>query len=118
MKDKTEALRNFIEESKKNTQARIDELMKDERADEARAFRAAYNIYDVFTALIGASEKKANGDESVFVSEFKKLAVNIPSKWRESLEEARKHNDAEKVMIEEAKLGSADAIVAKFEELF
>lgn len=123
LKDKIEALKNNIALSKCAVQAQIDELVQDGRPDDAKAYRAAYNIYDVFVALIETAEKKAvveaSADEdAVFVQEFTKLATNIPARWRATLEQARKFNDAEKIMIEEAKLQSVDAIMAKFEELF
>lgn len=119
LKDKIEALKNNIALSKCAVQAQIDELVQDGRPDDAKAYRAAYNIYDVFVALIETAEKKAAGyEDAVFVQEFTKLATNIPARWRATLEQARKFNDAEKIMIEEAKLQSVDAIMAKFEELF
>ncbi len=116
--EKIEELKVFIEKSKEETQSKIEALVKDGRDDDAKAFRAALNIYDVFVALIGASDNKAKGDEVVFVKEFKNLSTNIPSKWRTALEEAKKHNDAGKILIEEGKLKSADAIITRFEELF
>ena len=116
--EKIEELKAFMEKSKEETQAKIDALVKDGRDDDSKAYRAALNIYDVFAALIGASANKAKEDEAVFISEFRKLSTNIPSKWRAALEEAKKHNDAGRIMIEEGKLQSADSIIAKFEELF
>ncbi len=55
-------------------------------------------------------EKMING--------FKKLATNVPAQWRSSLSKAKENNDAEKIMIEEAKLNVADGIIKKFDELF
>ncbi len=107
-----------MESSKEKIGSKIDELVKDGRNDDAKAFRAALNIYDVFAATIGAFDKTAKGDETVFITAFKTFAANIPAKWRAALEEAKKHNDAGKVLIEEGKLNSSDAIIAKFDELF
>ncbi|MCR4729200.1 MAG: hypothetical protein K5796_11230 [Lachnospiraceae bacterium] len=117
-KEKIEELRAFMESSKEKIGSKIDELVKDGRNDDAKAFRAALNIYDVFAATIGAFDKTAKGDETVFITAFKTFAANIPAKWRAALEEAKKHNDAGKVLIEEGKLNSSDAIIAKFDELF
>jgi len=118
MEKKIEEIRRFMEESKASVQETVDTLVKDGRADEARPYRAAYNIYDVFAALITAATKTAGGDESRFLSEFHKLAERVPAAWRQSLAEATKHDDAEKIMIEEAKLKVADEIIAKVDSLF
>ena len=118
MVKKIEEITSFMMESKASVQENINTLVKDGRADEARPYRAAYNIYDVFAALINAASKTANGDEIRFLGEFHKLAERVPAAWRQSLAEATKHDDAEKIMIEEAKLKVADEIIAKVESLF
>lgn len=118
MEKKIEEIKQFTEKSKMAVQGTIDALVADGRADEARPYRAAYNIYDVFAALVNAAAKTANGDEERFVGEFHKLAERVPSAWRQSLAEAVKHDDAEKIMIEEAKLKVADEIIAKVDSLF
>ena len=103
---------------KQKTQSRIDSLIADDREDEAKAYRAALNIFDVFTSLIDVPYKQSNGDEQAFKDGFKKLSINVPTQWRNSLSRAKEHNDAEKIMIEEAKLKVADSIIEKFDELF
>ena len=118
MEKRTAQLHEYMEESKNKVRKVIEALVSDDRADEARAYRASQNIYDVFTALVDASAKKAGGDEARFITEFHQLAEKIPENWRKSLEEAKKHDDAEKIMIEEAKLKTADEIIAKFDSLF
>ena len=118
MEEKIRELNHFMAGSKASVQETIDTLVKDGRADEARPYRAAYNIYDVFAALINAAAKTSNGDESRFLGEFHKLAERVPGAWRQSLAEATKHDDAEKIMIEEAKLKVADEIIAKVDSLF
>ena len=118
MNDRITELKKYMEESRSQVQSEIDALMADDRADEARSFRAAFNIYEVFTALIDTSAKLSAGDEERFKAEFHKLAEKIPSAWKRSLEEATKHDDAEKIMIEEAKLKTAGEIISKFDELF
>lgn len=118
MEEKISELNHFMVESKASVQETIDRLVADGRADEARPYRAAYNIYDVFAALITAAEKTSGGDESRFAGEFGKLAERVPAGWRQSLAEATKHDNAEKIMIEEAKLKVADEIIAKVGSLF
>ena len=107
-----------MEQSKQEVQGKIDALVKDERADEARPLRAGLNIYDVFTALLDTAAKLAAQDEGRFISEFHNLAGKIPENWRKSLAAAKEHEDVEKALIEEAKLQTADGIIAKFDSLF
>lgn len=108
----------YIEESKVNMKKRIEAMVSDGYEDDTRPLRASFNIYDVFLALATAAFSKSKGDAAVFKKEFHKLAEKIPSNWKKSLEVAKEHNDAEKIMIEEAKLATADEIVMKFDELF
>ena len=118
MENRIKELKEYMSEGKQKTQEQIDALVADDRADEAKAYRAALNIYDVFTSLIDVPFKQSSGDEKAFKEGFKKLSVNVPSQWRNSLSKAKEHNDAEKIMIEEAKLKVADSIIEKFDELF
>ena len=108
----------FLEKSKAETREKIDELVKDDRADEARFLRASYNIYDIFKSLFDASYLKANGDAEVLKESFMRLAENVPASWKKSLEAAMENDDVEKILMEEAKLNTASIIVDKFDELF
>lgn len=108
----------YIEESKVKMKKRIEAMVSDGYEDDARPLRASFNIYDVFLALATAAYGKSKGDAGVFKEEFHRLAEKIPSNWKKSLELAKEHNDAEKIMIEEAKLTTADEIIMKFDELF
>ena len=73
MEKKIEEITKYMSESKASVQETIDTLVKDGRADEARPYRAAYNIYDVFAALINAAAKTSNGDEAGFSASFASL---------------------------------------------
>ncbi|MBP5415454.1 MAG: hypothetical protein ILN61_09490 [Lachnospiraceae bacterium] len=118
MNDKIKQIKDFIAGSKEETRTRIDTLVADGRDDDARPFRAALNIHDVFVSLLDAAVKMSDGNEQKFVTIFKSYSENVPAQWRQSLSKAKEHNDAEKIMIEEAKVKIADAITDKFNELF
>lgn len=118
MNEKIAEIKDFIAKSKEETQTRIDTLVAEGREDDARPYRAALNIHDVFVSLIDAAFKLSGGNEQKFATIFKSYSENVPAPWRQSLSKAKEHNDAEKTMIEEAKLKIADAITAKFSELF
>ena len=49
----------------------------------------------------------------LFLSKTSDLTAN----WKRSLENAQKHNDSAKVVIEEQKLSAADAIIAAYKEI-
>lgn len=100
------------------TQKKIDELVRDNRRDEARAYRASFNVYDITEILLDTAKKTANRDEICFREEFRRLTAKISTGWKVSLEKAKKHEDYEKVMIEEAKLGVADSVIEKLNTLF
>lgn len=118
MENKLKELKAYMAQEKQQTQGMIDALVADERADEARPYRAALNIYDVFASFLDVSWKQSKGEAAAFKDGFHKLAENVPSQWRASLVKAKEHNDAEKVLIEEAKLQVADCIIEKFDTLF
>ena len=116
--EKKEIWTAFIEGKKKECSEKADALIKEGRADESRFIKAACNIYDVFDSLLNTSLKQSNGDEEKFSSMFLKLSNNVPENWRKSLEQAKAHDDSEKILIEEAKLDAADACVSKFREIY
>ncbi len=118
MNDKIIEMRTFLGEGKGQMQQKIDELVADERKDEARVYRACLNIYDIMETLLNASMKTAGYDEILFKEEFHKLVTRVPASWKVSLEKAKEHDDYEKVMMEEAKLGVVAAVVEKFDALF
>ena len=70
----------------------------------------------IFKAFWNAAEKGAENAED-FRLRFQKLSVNVPAAWDRSLSEAKAHGDAEKIMIEEAKLDAAREAAAEFERL-
>lgn len=111
-------MKTFLDEGKKQMQQKIDGLMAEERQDEARVYRASLNIYDIMGTLLNTSKKAAGNDVNLFKEEFHKLITRVAASWKMSLEKAKEHEDYEKVMMEEAKLGVVDSVVKYFDELF
>lgn len=118
MEEKIIEFKQFIADGKASMQQKIDELVQDDRQDEARAFRASLNIYDIMQTLFDTAQKKANDNSKQLADEFHMLTTRIPASWRMSLEKAREHEDYEKIMIEEAKLKIVDEVINKFDLLF
>lgn len=118
MNEKITAFNEYLTTEAGSVRLQIDALVADDRADEARPLRAAFNIYDIFGTLANTALTKSKGDSTVFRLEFHKLAERIPSSWKKSLETAKEFGDFEKVLIEEAKLNAAEMIIKKFDEMF
>lgn len=118
MEEKFVEFNAYIEEGKAAMQHMIDELVRDERQDEARVYRASLNIYDIMATLVKTAKNKSKGDSEILKEEFHLLAARIPSSWKVSLEKAKEHEDFEKVMMEEAKLKVADEVIEKFDSIF
>ena len=118
MKNRIEEFENYMRSSAEEKKQKITEMVRDGRADEARAVRAGLNMYEVMTALFGAALKKTGEGEECFSREFHILKDNVTGNWKRNLEAAKEHGDAEKVMIEESKLQTVEEIVRKFDSLF
>lgn len=118
MDEKIVELKNFLKDGKDRMQQKIDELVSDNRQDEARVYRASLNIYDIMGTLLDTAKKIAEGDVNRMKEEFHRLATRVPASWKVSLEKAKEHDDFEKIMMEEAKLNVADSVIRRFDELF
>ena len=124
-KERHNIMEKFVEEfhlflgtRQKAVEKQVEELVSDERADEARPLRAKANIYDVFGTLFDVAYKQSQGDLSACREKFIKQAETVPANWKKSLEEAKAHEDMEKVLIEEAKLSAVTEIVECFEMMY
>lgn len=116
----TEQLRKiffeFLDERKTAVLKESEDLKLEERKDESNTLKAKANIYDIFKALWDASTKGVS-DMQEFQTEFMKKATQIPATWEKSLEVAKAHDDAGKIMIEEAKLAAVAEIKEKFKSI-
>ena len=105
---------SFLEERKSCVLAEITRLAQEGRIDESNVLKAKVNVYDICKAVYGAATAQSKDDAgNAFQATFNK----ITSPWKASLEKAKAHGDAHKVLIEEAKLEAAQEINAKYAEL-
>lgn len=112
MKDNKNDFFAFLDERKNATMEEVQSLAKDNRKDESNTLKAKANIYDIFKAIWGASERMAGDD---FKTDFLVRVDNICGPWEKSLEVAREHNDTAKIVIEEAKLAAVKEIKNKID---
>ena len=100
----------------------VIELKKDEkerintnRKDEANFIKIKINICDICKTIYNVSARANSG--VALRDEYIRQLTRLPENWKMSLEKAKEHGDAEKVVIEETKLEMLQMIRAKFEEL-
>lgn len=101
---------------------KYDNLINDDRKDEAILEKIKVNVLDIFTTMIGAMEKQVNNKE--FVSEkekydefcilYLKTFDRIPESWKQKLINAKDNNDIVASTIEERKL----SVVLELKDIF
>ena len=105
---------SFLDERKALVLSDIKSLAQEGRIDESNVLKAKSNVYDICKAVYNAAAKQSKDTiGTAFPATFNK----ITSPWKASLEQAKLHNDARKILIEEAKLEAVSEINAKFAEL-
>ena len=105
---------SFLEERKASVLSEITRLAQEGRTDESNVLKAKFNVYDICKAVYGAATAQSKDDAgNAFQATFNK----ITSPWKASLEQAKAHGDAHKVLIEEAKFEAVQEINAKFAEI-
>lgn len=118
METRKEFFLEYLKVQQEQCMEAAQELIEEERRDEAAFQKAKANIYDVFATLFKVSEKQAGGDERKTRMEFEKKADHIPQSWKHSHEMAKKHDDAEKMLMEESKLAVVEDIMTKYKEIW
>jgi hypothetical protein len=113
MNEMIRAYLDIVEGKMKESKQVEASLIAEDRKDEANIERVRYNIYEIFVVLLNAT-KKASKDKESFCDNYLKKFDTIPASWRERLEQARKHQDVETVLIEETKL----KVVTELRNLF
>ena len=106
---------NWLDKAKEAVLSEVAALASDGRTDESNSLKAKANVYDICKSVIGAILKKA--PDMSYKDAFASFE-RITAPWRESLEAAKAHDDARKIMVEEAKLSAVTEIFAKAKELF
>ncbi len=106
----------WLDERKADILAKAKVLSDDGRTDESNSLKARANIYDICKAVCGVAAKQGanapTGDGLTAAFE------RVTAPWKNSLEQAKAHDDSHKVMIEEAKFAAVDEIIIKIREIF
>jgi len=99
-------MKNFLAyvEDKTNLYAAEEQrLVLEERKDEANIMRIRQNVYGIAKSIYEVAEKLSPGN---IKGEVTKRLGGILSTWESNYEKGKKHNDTEKILVEETKLGA------------
>lgn len=105
---------NWFEAKISECEEKRNQLISDERADEANFEKIRANIYDVFRTVLNAAQKACGEDLDGVKDFFLKRLEQIPESWHTSYEKAQEYNDTEKLQIESIKLEAAEDIKNEF----
>ncbi len=102
----------FLTEKIEAGKAEIARLEADGCRDDADFAKVRTNIYEVCRTVTNALLRRPGaGPEAV-----KKQLEHFQASWGEALDNARKHDDARSIVIEEAKLKALAEVTAHFPE--
>jgi len=108
-------MKNFLVyvEDKTNFYAGEEQrLVSEERKDEANIMRIRQNVYGIAKSMYEVAEKLS--PEDIRGDVIKRLE-GILSAWESNYERVKEHNDTEKILVEETKLGTLREIFGYLE---
>lgn len=89
-------------------------LAAQERKDEANLLKIQRNIYDICKTIY---EVTARTTDAEYLQEaYLTKLTELPRNWQAAYEEAREHQDTERIVIEERKLATLAEVKARFLE--
>lgn len=114
MENKNTEFLEYLDISIKTSQDMTNELIKDNRKDEADHEKVKTNVYQIFKTVFQViTIQKALGLDEIKKLFLEKLKT-IPANWKASLESSKKFQDYEKILIEEIKLQTLEDIQNTF----
>lgn len=105
----------YLDETVNELKKEEGELINTSRKDEANFIKIKINICDICKTIYNVSSRTNSGVS--LKDEYIRQLTRLPENWKMSLEKAKEHGDAQKVVIEETKLEMLQIIRTKFEEL-
>lgn len=114
MNEQQKKLVNYFDEQIAACKQRSEILAVDDRMDEANIEKVRANIYNIFKTILSVAEKVCGTDDVAKKHFFLQKAEQIPENWSAAYENAKKHGDAEKMLIESTKLDTIQEIKDKF----
>ena len=113
--------RRKLEEKKNQLAQSICVLEQEGRHDEANLEKVRFNIINVYEAVASADEWAVSACQADAWEQFSKRYSQrfrtLSQPWRNRLVQARRHQDAETIAVEEAKLETAEWLERVFVSL-
>lgn len=114
---------SYLQDTAKQCDRRILDLNNDFRKDEGDMVKIRKNVLEIFQKMFDIAIKKAENESEANRMEtlqacFLDKLHTIPENWKNSLQLAREHDDAKKIMEEEIKLKTVDEIEKVFRQIF
>ena len=94
------------------------ELIADERSDEAIFAKIRMNIFDIFNTIFSVALRTSGDNDEKIQQFFLTKIEQIPQSWHSSLQNAKKHEDVEKIHTETIKLETVYEIKTAFEKIW
>lgn len=99
-------MKNFLAYLEDKTNQYMEEekrLVSEERKDEANIMRIRQNVYGIAKSMYEVAEQLSPMD---IKGDVRKRLDGILHTWESNFEKVKKHNDTEKILVEETKLGA------------
>lgn len=116
MEYKVSQLNTYFTEKLAECNRKKSELLSDDRKDEANLWQIRANIYDIFKTILLVAERTQKSDEGANCFFANKLN-EMTNTWAESGKKALDHGDAQKALIEQVKVETAEEIYRVFEKI-
>lgn len=121
MKENILKFRTYLQDAMTRCGQQIEALNNDFKKDEADMVKIRKNVYDIFLKVFNVAVKTAENKENESAKIkmfFEEKLHTIPENWRHSLEMAKAHEDARKVLEEEVKLKAVADIEKIYDEIW
>ncbi|MGN0484262.1 MAG: hypothetical protein ACI4HI_12000 [Lachnospiraceae bacterium] len=118
--EKSKEFTTFLEIEIQTCEKKEQDLIAQNRKDEANLCKIEANIYQIFGILYQTALKQSQKDganETDAETFFLEKAKSVPKNWKISYDAATEHQDAKKILIESTKLETAKHIMEVYQNL-
>jgi len=111
----TESYSDYLKNRKSNINISIEDLLKNDRIDEANLEKIRLNIVDIFSKMFNIS---INNDCEALKEKYLGYFDRITNPWHINKTKAEEFKKEQEAIIEEIKIQEADELKAKFIEYY
>ena len=114
IEQKISKLNSYFDKEISLCKHRSENLLADDRADEAAHEKIKANVYGIFRTILSVAVKTGKGDPDAVRHFFFLKIQQIPSNWTTAYDQARQHDDTVKMQVEQIKLDTVGSIRETF----